>query len=358
MTKIIFTLICAVALISMVSAEEWINMKDRLKGLVIHFESRRPEHEKNWVIKSGYHPADDDWRYYTRVNQYSDDTILSEEMGKWLVKDCGGEYVCFACAMDEGGQQKVLDRQLAAGYPYDSPERMALLTEDFSPELHDAPQHILECDSMEMTNCRVQSKRWPGFFWQLGWRDGIPNGPDTYYILYGEGFLESSRIRIYAPEPSDYYEVIYDATNQGSEATAPYKSETTVGMSSTTSESHTVSSSTTMEASASFAKFGAGVGVEQTVSSSWTTSSEQTFWVQVTKTLTFVTQARTRLTVKQLKGKYGIFGISSESYIYEEVDLDNPTKSYKSPVMKMDRDMNTLDVTSHRKPTKGAKKEL
>jgi len=356
MTKIIFTLICAVALISMISAEEWINMKDRLKGLVIHFESRRPGQEKNWVIKSGYH-AYNDWRYYTRVNQYSDDTILSEESGKWLVKDCGGEYVCFAYAADEGGSQKYLDRQLAAGYPYDSDAKMALLVEDFSPELHDAPQHILECDSMEMTNCRVQSKRWPGFFWLLGWRDCIPDGPDTYYILYGE-YMTASKIRVYAPEPSDYYEVIYDATNEGSEATAPYKSETTVGMSSTTSESHTVSSSTTMEASASFAKFGAGAGVTQTVESSWTTSSEQTFWVQVKKTLTFVTQARTRLTVKQLKGKYGIFGISSESYIYEEEDLDNPTKSYKSPVMKMDRDTNTLNVTSHRKPTKEAKKEL
>ena len=77
----LFILLCVFQ--SIYNASAWINVSDRLKDLVVHFESRRSGFEKNWIIRSAYH--DSDWSYYSKFTQYSDMEVMSAENTKWLV---------------------------------------------------------------------------------------------------------------------------------------------------------------------------------------------------------------------------------------------------------------------------------
>lgn len=349
----LFILVCAFAHIY--NAAAWINMSDRLKDLVVHFNSIRKDHGKNWLVRSAY--KDKDWSYYTRFDEYSDTQVLGTEKTKWLTKDCGEGYLCFESVEYKNGGMPYRNRFLRASYPKKSNWKLVMLKEEYSPEKDEDYhyQHKVECETEEMTKCRISSRR-SGFendFWCMQYIDNLApppphekKGPDGYYVHYCS--QEDLRYwRILAPSPNDQFVQIYNGTNEGHIKTSSYKKTIEIGMTSTTAVSNTVTQSTTIEVSASFSKFGAGAeaGVTQTVGSSWSQSSSQVWSVKIEIEYQFRIEPRSRLTVYQMKGTYGsAYDVFSETYYYQVDYLDDRSQSYKSDLKDVDLDLRSIEL--------------
>merc|ERR1719204_1615782 len=75
------------------NAAATVNVGSQIVGLVVHIESRRSGHERQWAVRSSFH--DSAPSYYTRLASFSEEEVISAERAKWLVHNCEDGYVCF-----------------------------------------------------------------------------------------------------------------------------------------------------------------------------------------------------------------------------------------------------------------------
>ncbi|XP_031552664.1 uncharacterized protein LOC116289868 [Actinia tenebrosa] len=303
-------LLVLVSSVLLVSTRAWKDMKDRLKGRVIHFESR--EEPGRWLWQNDN--SDTRGAKYMFADRLPERDIYYKPRVQWQVKVCGGNYLCLTPL-----SLTQYPHYLTAGHPPSSDKFTAKLERvDSSLLLDDNKRYHwrIFCEDDSLFKCKAVPELFEGYV--LRKEPTMSNG-HSHVSLAKEG-PTSGLWKIHAAIPTDAYVQIFQTTNKGStEQAAEYK--TTVGISKSESSSHTITHSVSFEISSSFkaVDFSASTSLEN----SWENTKSSTFETAKEVTHSLKIPPKTKITLYQLIGNYaGKFNIGADNYAIEEEKLE------------------------------------
>ncbi|XP_032233916.1 uncharacterized protein LOC116616129 [Nematostella vectensis] len=304
-------LVLAAASALLMSCQAWIDVKDRIKGRVIHLETLLQRGRWLWQNDN----LDADGSRYFFIDELPERDTYYHPRVQFMVTECNS-YLCLE-------PLSLRDYYLAAGFPAGVPNKYTVkLQHSVYPAGDIRFFWKFLCEDETLEKCKVVPIRFESEGWLMvadNW--GNPNGYNGghYDATLGKD-LSDAYFRIHAPNPTDGYNVVYSNSNTGtSEQSASYS--VTMGVSKTHTTSHTVTVTVSIEVGGAFKAFSASAST--TISNSWATTDSTTFSTSKTVQHSLTLPPRTTIILKQLIGHYaGEFDVGDDQFMIEEIPLD------------------------------------
>ncbi|XP_048588855.1 uncharacterized protein LOC5512704 [Nematostella vectensis] len=299
------------------SCQAWVDVKDRIKGRVIHLETLLKR--GRWLRQIDN--KDSDGSRYLFIDPLAERDTYYEPRVQFEVTACDN-YLCLEAL-------SLRDYFLAAGYPPDHDKHTVKLQYSTYPAGDTRFFWTFLCEDLTMERCKVVPKRFENDGWlMVADNKGNPDG-EHYDATCGKE-QSDAYFRIHAPNPTDGYNEIFRSTNTGTtEQTANYM--VTTGVTQTEETSSSVTSTVSTEIGGAFKAFSASAS--SSISSSWSTTQSSTFSASKSVKHVLTIPPRTTIILTQLIGNYAKeFEVGEDKYTIEEIPLDSgATRKRKMP---------------------------
>jgi len=308
MLKFLLLLLCSVV----AQVVCWKNMNNALKNRVIHVESLR--YRGRWIDAH-----DSKWG---KVTPCPERDVYFKPWTQFEVRDCGS-WVC-------------IESLRYRNHYWDNHHYRSLaITYSTYPQNKVWHQWRIECNDDTMQLCRFFNPRYNQYV------DAHHSG---WARTAGYGYW--SNFRILAPKPSEYFKSIAVTTNE-SRLKVPKKITLTQGVTMTSSWTHSITVTASVEISAAFKAFSGTAS--SSISNTWSHTHGKTY--QQGKAIHYEIEVPAFSVVKftQLTGIYGPFRIGSDEVRITCKDLRTKKPCIGTPTQVTDASGNnkiTLKVTA------------